>query len=148
MAASNLNFAAQVDAWCRKSEARLLTVFRESTQRTVSIAQENLRTVVNVQTGFLRASVRASTERMPTIDSGAYPVPGKSYAYSGDEIVLVIAGAQLGQTIFIGWTAAYSGFIEFGTTRMAPRAYARLAALQWQTTVSSVIAEAKSRTLQ
>lgn len=145
MAVNNLSFASAVDDWVKASEQRIEAVWKESTKRVVSAAQENLRTIVNVQTGFLRAGVRASTESMPPINPKAYPVEGKSYTYSEGEIVLVINGAQLGQALFIGWTAAYSAYVNFGTSKMAPRQYVGLAAMQWPRIVEEVTAELKGR---
>lgn len=142
---ANQNFSAQVDAWVLQSKKRIEKVFRESTQRTVSMAQENLRTIVNVQTGLLRASPRASLQQMPTIDPSAYPEAEATYNYNGSEISLTIAGAKLGDVIYVGWTAAYSAFVHNGTSRMAPRPYVALAAEKWQSTVNQVVSEAQSR---
>lgn len=146
MAATNLNFAASVDSWVKETEQRMEAVFRQSAQEISSIAVQNLSGgVVNVQTGFLRASERASTEAMPQIDPKAYPEPEGNYPFDGGQIALVINGASLGQTIYLGWTAAYSGFIEWGTSKMAPRGFVRLAAAQWQTVVNKVTERAKGR---
>ena len=145
MAVSNLQFMADVDEWTKQTEQRLTAVFRESSQRVVSAAQENLRTVVNVRTGFLRASVRASTEAMPPIDSTAYPAEGGHYDYDDGQISTVIASAEIGQSLYFGWTAAYAAYVNYGTVHMAPRRYVDLAAEQWQIIVNGVVQEAKSR---
>lgn len=139
------SFSAQVSSWIKETDRRLIAVSHESTKRVVAVAQENLRTIVNVQTGFLRYGVRASTESMPSIDPKAYPVKGQIYNYSEGEIVLVIRGAQLGQVIYIGWTASYSAYVNFGTSKMAPRQYVGLAAAQWARIVEEVSAELKGR---
>lgn len=141
MAVSNINFRAQVDDWVKATEQRMVAVFRESTQRTVSIAQS----LIPIDTGFARASVRASTESMPSINSAAQPVDGQTYGYDAGNITTTIAGAQLGSTIFVGWTASYAGILETGSSKQAPSGFVRLAALQWQVTVNQVVAEAKSR---
>lgn len=133
-------FDSTVSAWVRKSEARMLAVFKESTQRTVSLAQSR----IPVDTGFARASIRASLQSMPPIGSGK-PAIGGSYAYNPSEIILVIAEAALGQTIYIGWTANYAGALERGHSQQAPSGFIRLAALQWPETVKQVSAEAKAR---
>ena len=139
MATTNLNFGAQVDAWVMATKERAEAVFRESTKRTVSIAQA----AVPVDTGFLRASIRASTSAMPTL-SAARPSSG-SFPNGAGDVVLTIAGAQLGQTIFVGYTANYAIYVEYGTSRMAPRGFVARAAQQWQATVNAVTADAKSR---
>lgn len=137
------NFSATVDAWCLKSKARMRAIFRESTQRTVSLGQSR----IPVETGFARASVRASLQSMPPIDPGkSKPKEGSgSVSYNSSEISLTIAGAELGQTVFVGWTANYAGELERGHSKQAPSGFVRLAALVWQRTVSEVVAEAKAR---
>jgi hypothetical protein len=135
------NFSATVDAWARKSEKRMLAIFHQATQKTVSIAQSR----VPVDTGFARASVRASTSAMPPIDGSAHGGKGGSYSYDGSEVVLTIVGAELGQTIYIGWTASYMLPLEHGHSKQAPSGFLRLAALQWSQTVSEVVQEAKAR---
>ncbi len=143
MANTPLQFAAIVDAWCKEQPSRMEAVWKEASQRTVSMAQENLQG--HIDTGFHRASVRASLDAMPLIDPGAHPVKGQSYSYNDGPVVSVIASADLGKTIFVGWTAAYSGFLEYGTSRMPPVAYVGRAAESWSATVSQVAGEARAR---
>lgn len=136
---ANLSFGAQIDEWVRETEQRMEAVFRESARRTISTALS----YTPVDTGFLRASVRVSTEAMPQVDpkaTGGAPSAGGDY-------VLEIAGAQLGQTIYAGWTAAYGPFVEFGTSKMAPRAFVARAAMQWNATVQQVSQDLKGRVL-
>lgn len=135
------NFSATVDEWCRMSDRRMVAVFREGAKRTVSIAQSR----IPIATGFARASVRASLQSMPAIDPSAKAPTNGSVSYDAGEIVLTIAGAELGQTIYVGWTANYVGFLESGHSKQAPSGFVRLAALQWQQTVNEVVAEAKAR---
>lgn len=142
----NSNFSATVDAWCRKTNARMTAVFRESTQRTVSLAQAR----IPVDTGFARASARASLQAMPPINPNASKpkIGSGAVSYNSAEISLTIAGAELGQTIFVGWTANYAGELERGHSKKAPSGFVRLAALEWQRTVSQVVSEAKARVNQ
>ncbi|MCW2228094.1 HK97 gp10 family phage protein [Bradyrhizobium elkanii] len=145
MAVSGVDFAAQVDAWCKESEARLTAVFRQSAQDVSSIAQGYLSgDLVKVQTGFLRASVRASKDEMPPINRGAAPKEGQSYSDNFGQIVAVIATAQLGETIYVGWTANYAVFVHYGTTKMPPRPWVSLSAEQWPTVVARNVERAKS----
>ena len=145
MAVTNLNFEAQVDAWCRETEARMTAVFRESVKRTVAIMQRPVSGGGNmpVDTGFLRASIRASLSVMPTLNM-AKGVGGGG-RYDPNAVVLVIASAQLGQTIYIGYTANYAGFVEYGTSRTRPRGYVANATRQWSATVTQVVADLKGR---
>lgn len=137
-------FNAQVDGWCRNSEARMTAVFRESAKRVVRQAQVGV-PHIPVDLGFARASIRASLEAMPTIDPAMDNKERKTYAWDDGNIILVIAGAELGQTIYIGWTAAYVGELERGHSQQAPSGFVRLAALQWQKIVDEVVAEGKVR---
>lgn len=144
MATEHVDFSAAVDAWVAKSKKRLTAVFRESTQRTVSIMQVPVGSGGNmpVDTGFLRASIRASLNEMPSIDPGARPpdkaAPG-SVTYDPSNIFLTIARAEIGETIHVGYTASYAQFQE------NRRGFVRLAAAQWQATVRAVVHDVKAR---
>lgn len=110
------SFSAQVSAWAAKSEARMTAVFRDAAQ---SVAEDVKKTIPNggkmpIDTGFLRASLMASTAQMPTLDDS--PEKDKSYPDDNAQIELVIAGAQLGQTIYLGFTAVYARRLEYGFT--------------------------------
>lgn len=115
------SFADQVGNFAAKSEARLLAVFRQSSQDVIEDAQQR----VNVDTGFLRSSGDAALDRLPVVPTE--PQEGQqSFIWDADSALAVIAQAQLGSTIFFGWGANYATFVEnrFG--------YARLAAQNWQ----------------
>jgi hypothetical protein len=122
----------------------MLVVFQEATKRVVHQAQAGI-PHIPVDLGFARASILASLEAMPTIDLAKDNKERKSYSWDEGQVVLVIAGAGLGQTIYIGWTAAYVGALEHGHSQQAPSGFVRLAALEWQRIVSEVVAEAKAR---
>lgn len=140
MTVSNLDFAATVGDWAKESEDRLERIFKASSQELGSVANNG----VPIDTGFARASFRASTSEMPAIDPNATNKSGAPVSGSG-EISTVIASATLGQTIYMGWVAAYIEYLEFGHSKQAPQGFARLAAAQWPSIVSGVVAEAKSR---
>jgi HK97 gp10 family phage protein len=137
VASTRLSFGAQIDNWVRESEQRMTAVFRESTKRTISIAQSN----VPVDTGFLRASIRASLAAMPHI-SEEKPSPG---SYVPPDLTMTIAGAKIGETIYVGYTASYAGYVEYGTSKMAPRAFVGQAAIQWPEIVKKVVDDLKGR---
>lgn len=138
------SFSATVDNWVKTSEARMLAIFKEATKRVVRQAQVGI-PHIPVDLGFARASIRASLESMPTIDPSMDNKERKSYSWDDGNVVLVIAGAELGQTIYIGWTANYVSFLEGGSSQQAPSGFVRLAAMQWQKIVDEVVAEAKAR---
>lgn len=140
-----MTFTAKVDQWVADAPELLNAVFRDATQTTVEIAQDT----IPVDTGFARASIRASLESMPQIDPnasapyipGREPRSGATVPYAGTEIVTTIANATLEDTIHIGWTANYVEFLEFGHSSQAPTGFVRNAALQWPQTVSESVAK-------
>lgn len=97
-----------------------------------------------VDTGFLRASLLASTSSMPAISPGAVPVEGKRYTV-GEQVELTIAGLTLGQPFYAGYTAAYAAAMEYGSGSLAPYAFVRTAAQGWQQIVSKREAELMRR---
>ncbi|MDR9781594.1 hypothetical protein [Rhizobium redzepovicii] len=104
-----MSFAAEVSEWCRQVEGAAEAVFQTAAQ---TVANE-VRTAVAeggrmpVKTGNLRRSLMASTSAMPTIKEGK-----ETFSDSGLE--LVIAGAQLGSTVYLGFQAAYAARMNYG----------------------------------
>lgn len=133
-------FQAAIDAWVRKTEKRVELIFKESTQRVVSKMQSR----IPVDTGFARSSIRASLQQMPEIDPNFRGDPGKRYS-SGGDVSVVIAQASLGDTIYIGYTASYVGFLENGHSQQAPSGFVRISAMEFPQIVKEVTAEAKQR---
>lgn len=138
--AGQQSFDAQVGDWVAQTKERLEAVFKESAQRTISLMVK----YTPVDTGFLRASVRASTSAMPkiipTAKGGGVNVP-----YDSGAVLMTIAGAKLGQTIYVGYTANYARHVEYGTSKMAARRFVGRAASQWQRTVRQVSADLQKR---
>jgi hypothetical protein len=133
-------FSADVDRWVRKSRARMAAVFKESTDRVIAEAQvpvaEGGR--MRVDTGFLRASGQASLNGLPSGPSR--PAEGVfRYTHRREDVALVISRAQLGDTVFFGWTANYARHREVRD------GFLRSAAQNWRPIVASVTAEAKRR---
>lgn len=64
-----------------------------------------------VQTGFLRGAWGA--------------VLGGTYTASPDAISAALSGYKAGDTVGLRNTAKYAPFVEFGTSRMTPRAFVR-----------------------
>lgn len=146
---ATLDFGAQVDAWVLKTKQRTEAVFRESTQRTVAKMQLPVQAGGNmpVDTGFLRASIRASLESMPRIDNADRKSSGGAFGWDDAVVTTTISNAQIGQTIYVGYTASYAPFVEYGSHGRQPRAFVGLAAQQWPVTVSQVVSELKQRSV-
>lgn len=109
MATEGQSFSAQVGAWAAAEIERAEAVYQTAAQ---TVANE-VRTPVAeggrmpIKTGNLRRSLMASTSSMPTIVEGK-----QQFTDSGLE--LVIAGAQLGGTIYLGFQAAYAARMNYG----------------------------------
>lgn len=130
------SFAADVGAWVTKVEGALEAVFKESCQELVS----QLNTLVPVDTGALRASLRASTTAMPQImASGGTPPPDMG------DIVLVIAGADLGSVLYLGYTMNYAPYVHYGSNGRPGRPWVDMVAQRWPVIVAEVAARVKTR---
>lgn len=135
-----LDFASQIDAWTKQTEARMLAVYKGSVQEFISRAQSR----IPVDTGFARASIRVSFESMPQIDAAARGDPNKNYLYDVAGIILTINSAQPGQTIYIGWTANYIPYLEWGHSDQAPNGFIGVTELEWPQIVAGEIEKAKA----
>ncbi|QIG67256.1 hypothetical protein EVB37_020 [Rhizobium phage RHph_TM3_3_3] len=109
MATENLSFAAQVSEWAKGEMERAEAVFQTAAQ---TVANE-VRTSVNeggrmpVRTGNLRRSLMASTSDMPRIQED-------KTTFTDSGIEMIIAGAELGETVFLGFQAAYAARMNYG----------------------------------
>ena len=144
------SFAATVGDWCQKVPDALEIVFKESTQELVSQLDQLVANMIYagpqspsyVRTGFLRASLMASTSAMPTMtrENPGVPVP----ADLGD-VILVINGADLGDTLYLGYTANYAAYVHYGARGGAPRPWVTMVAQRWVAIVEAEAAEVKAR---
>ncbi|WP_379069341.1 HK97 gp10 family phage protein [Mesorhizobium sp. UC22_110] len=132
------SFAAQVGSWATKVEGALEAVFKESAQELVSQLNE----LAPVATGFLRASLMASTTAMPQMTRAN---PGVPVPQDLSDIVLVIAGADISDTLFLGYTSNYAAMVHFGTQGRAPRPWVTMVAQRWIAIVEAKAAEVKAR---
>ncbi|MEF2073486.1 hypothetical protein [Consotaella aegiceratis] len=145
------NFEAAVSAWAAKSERRMTAVFREATQ---SLSNEVRKPKsegghMPIVTGNLRRSLLASTSEIPTLKPGA-----EDFSENDKQITLTIAGATLGETIYLGFQAAYARRMEYGfkgqdslgrTYNQAGNGFVRLAVQRWQAIVDEAARTIQSR---
>lgn len=109
MSTEGLSFAAQVSEWAKAELEREEAIFHEAAQ---AVANE-VRTPVAeggrmpLETGNLRRSLMASTADMPTIRED-------KTEFQDSGIELVIAGSQLGDTVYLGFQAAYAARMNYG----------------------------------
>lgn len=136
------SFSAQVAAFAEKAQRRQLAIFRESTQRVAQRAgiPESRGGKMPVDTGNLRGSVAASTSGMP--GAGAQPPE------------LVLLSVNIGDSVWVGWTAAYAMRMEYGFQgadslgrqyNQAGRGFLRAQIQNWDFIVTEVTAEARRR---
>jgi hypothetical protein len=132
------SFSAVVGDWARRVVGALDVVFRESVQELVT----QLNALVPVDTGFLRASLRASTTAMPVL---SLDNPGGAFIADAGEIMLVIAGADIGDTIYLGYTANYGAYVHYGANGRPGRPWVDMVAQRWPQIVATKAAEVKAR---
>jgi hypothetical protein len=142
-----------------KVDGALGVVFRESAQELVSQMDGLLEGMVYgtrvggvetplpqsegyKRTGFLRASLVASTTAMPTLSRDN---PGVSVPPDLGPVVLVINGADLGDVLYLGYTARYASFVHFGAQGRTPRPWVTMVAQRWEMIVAEKAGEVKRR---
>lgn len=104
-----MGFAAAISDWARETEGALEQVFHEAAQ---TVANEVRTPVADggrmpVDLGNLRRSLMASTSDMPSVK------PDQT-TFTDSGLELVIAGAELGSTVYLGFQAAYAARMNYG----------------------------------
>lgn len=132
------SFAATVGDWCRDVPVALEIVFKESAQELV----DQMQMLVPRDTGFLRSSLMASTSAMPTLHREN---PGVAVPDDLGEVLLVIAGTDLGDTLYLGYTANYAYHVHAGSGGRTPRPWVTIVAQRWNEIVATKAAEVRKR---
>ena len=116
------SFAQQVGAFVAKSDARMTAVFRQSAQDVINEAQEPRGRGGNmpIRTGFLRGTGDSALNKLPVGETKP-PEGQETFSWDAGAALAVIAQAKLGDTIFFGWSAEYSVYMEsrYGFLRLA-----------------------------
>ena len=155
MAVQTVSFAAQVNDFVRQTQRRMEAVFRESAQRVVAEMQkpEGAGGHMPVDTNYLRASLQM-TKGAPVPLEEKSPKGGATVAYTPDAASLVIAGAEIGETLYASYTAAYARRVNYGfegqdslgrTYNQPGKQFVALAAQQWPKIVTDVCSDLKTR---
>ena len=147
---ANQTFAAQVEGWVRRVKEGEEAVFKEAAQELVKQLNDQITEMIYDtpetpnyrRTGFLRASLVASTEAMPRLIRDN---PGVQVNADAGDVILVIAGADLGDTIYLGYTAKYGAMVHGGANGRAPRPWVDLVAQRWGSIVAEKAAMVKQR---
>lgn len=122
-----MTFANQVSQHIAKYERRINAVYRSSVQDVAELANVPRANGgrMPVDTGFLRASIRAAINATP--------------GSSSDGVAGALARWQIGDSTTVGWSANYARFMEYRYGFM------RGAAEKWSSIVDKNAAEAKRR---
>jgi hypothetical protein len=144
-----MSFAATIGDWGRAELGRAEAIFQDAAQ---TVADE-VRTTINeggrlpIDLGNLRRSLMASTADMPAVKP-------EQISFSGSQVEMVIAGAQLGSTIYLGFQAAYAARMEYGFVgtdslgrvyNQAGFGFVAASAQRWPQTVAASEAKIRSR---
>lgn len=142
---ATLTFAAAVAGWADKVPEAIEAVWKESTKEVVrdmqTLTSEGGR--MRFDTGFLQASLLASTTAMPRIIDSSAPADGGKYSFDFDQVEAVINAADLGQSLFFGYTAGYAAYREYGANGQPPDGFVRGAVQNWQPIVARNAARVK-----
>lgn len=143
MAVSNLSFSSQIDDWVRETEARMKAVRDTAAEDVI----DRMRAYTPVDYGFLAGTIQASTDAPVPIDPSKTNAANAHIAAdaSAGQISLVIANAPLSSTVYGTFTMAYAIYVNYGTSKMAPRAMVQRAAAEWPQIVNSAVTRAKAR---
>jgi len=128
-------FSGAVKGFVTRTKADVEKVWHEATEELVEQAQLPISQGGNmhVETGYLRASLRASLSSLPSPTDGNRPTEHSKYYYRPGLVTRVIRSARYGKdTIYLGWTASYAGIREHRDGFM------RLAAQNWRSIVKQV----------
>lgn len=130
MATDNSKFGAQVAAWCNEVPGALLAIRNASAEDVADL----MRAYTPIQFGFLAGTIQAALNSPVPIDPSATNESKAKVApnASAGEVSLVILNSSLDDKIFVTFTMAYAAYVNFGTSKMAPRQMVGRAAIQWQ----------------
>lgn len=142
-----VDFAAKVKDWSEKRKRNQVYIFRSAAQKLVDAMLLSKFSGGNmpIDTGNLRRSLLASTSYMPIIQRGVQEFPD-NYG----QVQLTIAGAELTNTIYLGFQAEYAPRMEYGFTgqdslgrnyNQSGNGFVRLAAARWQSFVDAATKE-------
>lgn len=144
------SFAATIGQWAQRVPEAIEAVFKNSAQRLVKEMDAELtRQVYDAppapsgyqRTGFLRASLVASTEAMPKL---VRDNPGVEVSADMGPVILVINGWEGDETIYLGYTAKYGAQVHMGAKGTVPKPWVTLAAQRWQLIVKEEAAKVKA----
>lgn len=143
-------FSAQVKDWAEKTAKAQENIFKMAVQNLADaiLLPKERGGNMPVITGNLRRSLLASTSAMPSIRQGVGEFPDNS-----GQIALTVNGAEITDTIYLGFQAAYARRVNYGFVgadslgrnyNQVGANFVGLAVQQWQTIVDAAIREYES----
>lgn len=119
------SFTAQIKAFTERSKEKIEAVVKQSAQEVFSIAQTPIAQGGRMpkDTGFLQGSLVSE-------------INGAVVGEGTDSYTLAIAGMEIGDVVFAGWTAKYARHQEYGAQGRAGNFFMLNAAQQWQAIVA------------
>lgn len=142
------SFDGAIDAWVLQTKQRVEAVVKNAGEFVVEDVIER----TPVDTGFLRATLIASLDGPQPLDKaipdgtppGLSKKGGKRSFEDPTQYDLVINAAELGQTIYVSFTANYAAHVEYGANGRAGMGMVRLAVQAWPQHVARAVQEAKA----
>ncbi len=140
---------ATMQKWSNKAKRNTAMVFRSSVQKLAEDVMEDVGSgegQTPILTGNLRNSLMASTAAMPSVREGA------EFTDPSGQITLAIAGADVGDTLWLGFQAAYARRLNSGFTgtdaagrsyNQSGRQFVESKANNWQQYVDAAARELK-----
>lgn len=104
-----MSFATTISEWGQAELERAEAIYQTAAQTVANEVRNPLAEGgrMPVKTGNLRRSLMASTSEMPTIKP-------EQTTFSDSGVDMVIAGAELGGAVYLGFQAAYAARMNYG----------------------------------
>ena len=134
---ATVSFSAAIGDFAKKVPEAVEAVFRQSAhdlaKQLETMIYETPASPNYKRTRFLQASLVASNTQMPRAN---LTNPGTTVTPDFGQIELVISDAEMGETLYLGYTAEYGPYVHSGTENMPARPWVTLVAQRWQEIVS------------
>lgn len=136
---SSSGFSTKCKEWSDERKVELATIWRTSTMRVITIAQDNF----PMKSGFAKSTISVGTSPRPSATL-KNPNPEGSYSWDPKPTAQAVMAAKVGQTIYVKWLAVYALRLEFGHSDKAPAGYMRIAVRQWPRVVREVTSDIRN----
>jgi hypothetical protein len=146
------SFSATISNWAKMTERAIAAVFKEAAQDlAIELNNEVKRQVYDrppaptypKRSGFLRASLVASTEKMPEL---VRDNPGGDFSEDAHmpAVLLTIQGMDGdNDVLYLGYTSRYAAYVHYGANGAPPAPWVTLVAQRWQELVTKAAERVK-----